>query len=142
MMTLTNSTAIQTKAAERFLRKVLRVDAIASVAMGASFHFSAGFRQALEGLPPSLTEPTGVALGLFGATVLFISGWHGMSTTAVWIIIAFNAMWIAGSITLIVAGWLPLTGLGIGFVAVQAAAVALFSALEFIGLRRLQRDAS
>ena len=42
------------------------------------------------------------------------------------------------SVALALAGWLPLTALGVAFVLAQAAAVALFATLQVAGLRRLR----
>lgn len=50
-----------------------------------------------------------------------------------------NLVWVLGSVALVVAGWLSLTALGVAFVLVQGAAVALFVVLQFLGLR-LGRD--
>jgi hypothetical protein len=50
--------------------------------------------------------------------------------------VALNAVWVVGSLILIVDG--PLTLLGAGAVAAVAAAVLGFSVLEVIGLRRLR----
>ena len=59
-----------------------------------------------------------------------------MNAVAVWAIIAFNLAWVVGSVVLVAAGWFELTVLGTAFVLLQAAAVALFACLEFVGLRR------
>src|SRR4030095_14419256 len=50
--------------------------------------------------------------------------------------VALNAVWVVGSLILIVDG--PLTLLGAGAVAAVAAAVFVFSVLEVSGLRRLR----
>jgi len=50
--------------------------------------------------------------------------------------VALNAVWVVGSLILIVDG--PLTLLGAGAVAAVAGAVLGFSVLEVIGLRRLR----
>ncbi|MDQ3222974.1 MAG: hypothetical protein M3Q75_05805 [Gemmatimonadota bacterium] len=51
-------------------------------------------------------------------------------------VVAINLVWVLGSVALVVAGRFPLTVLGLAFVLAQAAAVALFAALQFLGLRR------
>jgi hypothetical protein len=51
-------------------------------------------------------------------------------------IIAINALWVAASFALVVSGAIEPTALGAAFVSAQALMVALFAALQFIGLRR------
>lgn len=48
-----------------------------------------------------------------------------------------NALWVVASV--VVAAILPMTGLGVAFVLVQAAAVAVFAELQVVGLRRSAR---
>jgi hypothetical protein len=55
---------------------------------------------------------------------------------AVWAIIAANAVWALASVALLVSGWIAPNVLGVIFVAMQAAVVAVFGELQFIGLRR------
>ena len=59
----------------------------------------------------------------------------------VWTVIAANVLWAADSVALILFGWVQPTLLGHVFVIGQAAAVALFAELQFIGLRKAQRTA-
>jgi hypothetical protein len=54
----------------------------------------------------------------------------------VWAVAIGNAAWAIESVLLLPSGWVRPTGLGIAFVLFQAAAVALFAALRFTGLRR------
>jgi hypothetical protein len=58
------------------------------------------------------------------------------SRPAVWVIIVANAAWTAASLLLLVSGWVTPTTLGYLFVVVQAAAVAIFAELQWLGLRR------
>jgi hypothetical protein len=51
-------------------------------------------------------------------------------------VIGVNIIWIADSIAVLLMGWFAPTGLGIAFVLAQAAAVALVTELEVIGLKR------
>jgi hypothetical protein len=51
-------------------------------------------------------------------------------------VIALNAAWVADNILLPLSGWAQPTGLVTAFVIAQAAAVALFAKLQFMGLRR------
>ena len=47
-----------------------------------------------------------------------------------------NALWAIGSVILVIAGPFALTGPGVAFVLAQAALVALFADLQFLGLRQ------
>jgi hypothetical protein len=51
-------------------------------------------------------------------------------------VIAGNALWMLGSLVLLVDGPVAPNLLGEAFVAVQALAVGLFAELQYIGLRR------
>ncbi|MEX0922713.1 MAG: hypothetical protein WD489_00190 [Rhodovibrionaceae bacterium] len=52
-----------------------------------------------------------------------------------WLAILGNLLWIAASLALAVSGWVSPTALGLAFLLVQAAAVALLTVLEFAALR-------
>ncbi len=56
-------------------------------------------------------------------------------------IIALNVLWVAGSIGLLMSGYVAPTMLGHAFVIAQALAVGVFAELQFIGLRRTQATA-
>ena len=50
--------------------------------------------------------------------------------------IGVNLIWIVDSLAILLLGWFQPTGLGIAFVLGQAAAVAVVTELELIGLKR------
>lgn len=139
MTTTLSTTATQVKANDRMLRIALKADAIASGVTGLGFVALGQMHENLYGLPTALTMPAGIFLLAYAAMVWFTATRPRVSPTLVWTIIIGNAMWVVASATVILADLVPLTGLGIAFVALQAAAVALFAELEFIGLRRASR---
>ena len=51
------------------------------------------------------------------------------------LVAAGNLLWVAASAVAVAAGWWSPTALGTGIVIAQAAAVALFAALQLTGLR-------
>jgi hypothetical protein len=57
-------------------------------------------------------------------------------TAAAWAVVVGNSAWVLGSIGAAVAGWDTFTALGVAVVLAQAAAVAVFADLQWIGLRR------
>lgn len=140
-MTTMTETAAQARPADRFLRLALKVDAIASGLTGAGMVAAPGLHADLYGLPAAMTQPSGLFLLAFAAMVWFASARRLVDARLVTAIIVLNAIWVAASAIVIAAGWLPLTPLGVGYTILQAAAVALFAELQFIGLRRVRRAA-
>jgi hypothetical protein len=122
----------------RLLRVALRIDALASAASAALALLAGSFLADVLGTPLSLLWPTGVLLVAWAAALWVVASRSRMNTTAVWAIIALNILWVVDSIVLVAAGWFALTVLGTAFVLIQAAAVAVFADLEFVGLRRTQ----
>ena len=70
------------------------------------------------------------------AFVVFVATRARIEPTAVWVIIASNALWALASFAVLLSGQLAPTGLGIAFVAAQAIIVALLGELQYVGLRR------
>lgn len=121
----------------RLLRITLRVDAAASGVSGAGLLALPGLHEDLFGFPAALALPTGLFLLLFAVALWVTAARRTINPRAVAAIIALNGLWVAGSVVVIVTGLPPLTTLGIGYVALQAVAVAVFAELEFVGLRRV-----
>jgi hypothetical protein len=61
-----------------------------------------------------------------------------VSSAAVWIVILINGVWAFGSIALLLMGAVAPNMLGYGFVLFQAIVVAMFAAVQGMGLRRFQ----
>jgi hypothetical protein len=70
------------------------------------------------------------------AFVAWVGTREAISRSAVQAIIVLNVLWVAGSIGLLVSGWVAPTMLGYAFVIAQAAVVAVLAELQFVGLRR------
>jgi hypothetical protein len=87
-------------------------------------------------VPASVLVPIGLALIAWAVAVWVIGSRADVNRQAVWAVVALNVAWVAASLLVVAAGALPLTGLGIAFVLLQAAAVALFAELQVVGLRR------
>ena len=125
------------------LRLTLKLDAAASGAMGVLLLLAAGLVigdqrpfALLLGTPTALLVPVGLFLVAFAAFVWVVGTRSRINSTAAWAVLAANVLWVLASVVLLVDGWFPLTTLGVAFVLVQAAAVALFAGLQFLGLRR------
>lgn len=118
------------------LRRALLVDAVATVAMGALLAAAAAPLAGLLGLPAGLLRWAGIALVPFAGVLAYFALRPRISTGAAYTLIVCNVLWVADSLILLATDWVRPTGLGIAFVVAQAAAVALFTWLEYAGVRR------
>jgi hypothetical protein len=124
-----------------FLRYALLADAVASGATGLLMIAGADLLTGPLGLPIALMREAGLLLVPYVALVAFVGTREAISRAAVQAIIALNVLWVAGSIGLLMGGWVAPTMLGYAFVIAQAVAVGVFAELQFIGLRRTQATA-
>jgi hypothetical protein len=119
------------------LRLALRLDAAASGAMGLGLAATSTVADSVLGVPAGWL--VGIGLGLVAWAVLLAVIARGPAPSgAVWSVVAGNAAWVVASVATVVAGWFPLTGLGIAFVILQAAAVVVLLELQYVGLRRMR----
>lgn len=121
---------------DAFLRYALIADAAASGATGLLMIAGAGLLEGLLGLPAALTREAGLLLVPYVAFVAFVGTREHISRTAVQATIALNVIWTVCSVGLLVTDYVAPTALGYAFVIGQAAVVALFAELQFIGLRQ------
>lgn len=124
----------------RLLRLVLRVDAAASGALGLAGLAGLAAAPLLSGLlgpPVPVLVGTGAFLVVFAGGLLVLAARPGIPRPAAVTVVAGNAAWVLGSVSAVVLGWEALTGLGVVVVLAQAAAVAVFADLQWLGLRRL-----
>lgn len=75
---------------------------------------------------------------IFAADVGYVAARAAHSRVLVGAIIAANTAWVAASVAAVVAGWFAITTLGTAVVVLQAGAVAVFAALQAMGLRHTQ----
>src|ERR1700742_1627511 len=120
------------------LRFALLADAVASGATGLMMIVGADLLPGLLGLPVALMREAGLLLVPYVALVAFVGTRETISRPAVQAIIALNVLWVAGSIGLLMSGYVAPTVLGYAFVIAQAVAVGVFAELQVIGLRRTQ----
>ena len=123
------------------LRLALKLDAVASGALGAILLVTATVLDDLLGIPLGLLVPVGLFLLAYAAFVWVVGSRPRINRKAAWTVVALNFVWVADSVVVVLAGPFPLTGLGVTFILAQAAAVVLFADLQFLGLRRAQRAA-
>jgi hypothetical protein len=122
------------------LRRAMVADAVFSGASALLLSLGAGALAPLLNLPEALLRETGVFLIAYAALVGWLGTRQSMPKPLVWIVIAGNAAWTAGSIALLFSGAVTPNLLGEAAVTMQAIAVGVFAELQYIGLRR-SRDA-
>ena len=118
------------------LRFALLIDAAASGATGLLLIAGAGLLTSWLALPVDLMRAAGLILVPYVAFVAYVGTRPEISRTAVWTVIAANAVWVVASAGLLVSGLVAPTALGYAFVIAQAVAVGVFAELQFIALRR------
>lgn len=119
-----------------FLRRVLALDAVATGGVALAMLVFGALLASLTNLPLELLREAGFVLIPFTAFVGFLATREQPWRAGVWIVIALNVVWVVDSIALLFTGWIEPNALGVAFVVVQAAAVGVFAALEYVGVRR------
>lgn len=119
-----------------FLRRVLLGDALTCILTGLLMLLGARMLESLLGLPAALLQSAGFILLPIAGFIAYVGIRPNLSHRLVWMVIAGNALWIAGSIALLVTGSVSPTIPGQMFVVVQAVAVTVLAELEYFGLRR------
>ena len=118
------------------LRRAILADAVFSGASALLLSLCAGAMAPLLNLPESLLRETGLFLVAYAALVGWLGTRQSMPKPLVWIVIAGNAAWTAGSIALLFSGAVTPNLPGEAAVAIQAIAVGVFAELQYLGLRR------
>ena len=118
------------------LRRTILLDGVVSGATGLLLVAGAGMTAAWRGIPPAVLRLTGIVLLAFACGVLYLATREDLPRPAVLAVILLNALWVAGSLLLVAAGWLSLTTVGMVFVILQALVVAAFAEMQYVGLRR------
>ena len=119
-----------------FLRQALLADAVTTAACALLMVAAAGPLASLLGLPAGLLRAAGLILIPFAAFLGMLALREEVPRVAVWAVIIANAAWTLDSLLLLVSGWVQPTAAGIAFVIAQAAFVAMYAELQFVGLRR------
>lgn len=118
------------------LRTVLRLDAAVTGANGAAYLLGATLLDGPLGLSAGLLRGVGTFLLVYAAAVWLVASRRRISGAAVEGVIGANALWAVGSVAVAVLGVGSLTGLGAGWLVLQAVVVAGFAAAQVVGLRR------
>lgn len=124
----------------RFLRNALALDAAACAATGLLLSLGAGALAGPLGFPAGFLRGAGLVLLPCAALLGFFASRAQLPRLAVHAVIGVNILWVADSVLILVAGRFQPSGLGIAFVLAQAAAVAVVTELEVIGLKKSPAD--
>jgi len=124
-----------TFASLRSLRTLLLVDAVTCGVMGGLLALGAGTLGPLTAIPPALLYYAGLGLLPIAAFMTVVATRPVIQPAAAWLIIAGNALWVMGSLLLVVTGWITPNALGTTFVVAQALVVVLLAVLEHGALR-------
>jgi hypothetical protein len=122
---------------EKFLRTVLLVDAATCVATGLLMALGADLVAEYTAIAAPLLRYAGLSLFPLAAFIA-VAGTCSLVSAAVWVVIAGNALWVAGSVLLLAGGFISPNFLGYAFVGAQAVAVAVLAELEYFGLRQTE----
>ncbi len=120
----------------RFLRFALKLDSIVTAASAAGALVLSQQTSQWLGIPAGLSIGVGIFLLVFAVGVWLVASAKAINPAAVWSVIGFNVVWVAASAAYAFGASASLTVLGLAYVIIQAAGVALFADLEFIGLRK------
>jgi hypothetical protein len=123
----------------RFLKNALALDAAACAGMGLLLAFAAEALADPLGFPAAFLRGAGLLLLPCAALLAFLASRGTLPRLAVYAVIGVNLVWIVDSLAILLTGWFQPNGLGIAFVLGQAAAVAVVTELEVIGLKRSAR---
>lgn len=127
---------LRAKNPQLLLRRALLADGIAGGAMGLLMTLAADPLAERLGLPTILLLLAGLSLLPFAALLLYLARRPSVPRRLAWGIVAYNLLWVAESVLLLLGGWVEPTTLGYVFVAGQALAVLCLAELQVFGLRR------
>ncbi len=119
-----------------FLRTILMLDAVTCVATGTLMALAATPLSSLMLIPANVLWIAGTSLLPIAVFIAVVAARLPRSLTGVWLVIGGNAAWVIGSLALLVVGGFSPNALGMAFIVVQTAAVAILAELEFMGLHQ------
>ncbi|TNJ34797.1 hypothetical protein [Arenimonas terrae] len=112
------------------LRRLLVVDAITCLAMGAALIFATSPLAELTRLPPDLLLAAGLVLLPIAGFMLVLARRLSPSPAGVRVVIAGNVLWVLASVLLPLSPQIDPSGIGLLGLMAQAAGVAMLAALE------------
>ena len=120
----------------RLLRFALRLDAAGSGVLGLVELAAAAPLADPLGMTTAGLRGTGAFLVAYALGLVLLAARPVIPRAAAWAVVVGNTAWVLGSMGAAVAGRDTFTALGVAVVLAQAAAVAVFADLQWLGLRR------
>jgi hypothetical protein len=118
------------------LRFAFRLDGVISALAGLATTFGLGAAASALGMPTPVALGLGLFMSGYGTAMLWLGGRVGLARALVLGIAGGNALWVAASLALLASDWIRPTDNGVAIIVAQAAAVAVFSLLQFAGYAR------
>jgi len=134
-MTHTVRTLVTSRDDGGFLRLALRLDALASGALGVLALVAAPALADLLGPDTGAVRGIGAFLVAYAAGLALLAGLRSIPRPAAWAVVVGNAAWAVGTGVLAFTAH-DLTTAGTVVVLAQALAVTAFADLQWVGLRR------
>jgi hypothetical protein len=131
---------MQTIRITTFLRATLLADAATCAAMGLLMTVFSASLGAFLALPAPLLFYAGLSLFPVSGFLLYVATRGKTTASFIWAIALGNALWTLASLLILPAGWVAPNIFGLSFVLFQAAGVAVFAGLEFVGLKRSESE--
>jgi hypothetical protein len=116
------------------VRPALLIDAAASAATATLLIAGTSLLETWLAIPATVIREASLILAPYIAMVVIVATRPQISTRAVWVIIACNAVWTAASFAIL--AFISPNGLGVAFVIGQALAVAALGVLQWAALRK------
>jgi hypothetical protein len=137
----TQTTSYFTLETKSFLQKALLGNAAFSGLSGLLMFLAAGTISQFLGLDnPLFLTIIGIILLLYMPFLVWLANQSPVPNWMAWAVIELDVLWVIGSLVLIFTSLVPLTMGGKWMVAITADVVAVFAILQYIGLRRQQRN--
>jgi hypothetical protein len=135
-MTATISHRPLSDSSDSLLRFAMRADATVCAGLGLMLAFAADPLSRLSGLSATSEWLAGAALVVYGAALYVMAAAPFVRRIGVGIVVA-NVFFAAAVVAVVVAGVLPLTGIGVAMMLATVAATLGLAYLQYLGVRRL-----
>lgn len=120
-----------------FARLTLKLDGVVTGLNGLGYLALATVLDSLLGIGTSVEYPVGVFLLVYALGVLVAGTRERISRKALGTVLVANVLWAVVSIVTVISGALSPTVAGGVWIVLQAVVVALFAALQYVGLKRM-----
>ena len=121
---------------DSLLRFALRADATLCAGLGLLIAMTADPLSRLSGLSPTSEWIAGAALVVYGATLYMLAGLPDVRRVG-GIVLAGNIGFSIVVTAVLIAGWLPLTELGVVATIAFTAVTLAFAYVQYLGVRRM-----